>query len=139
MQKPSKDKTLTKSTPLTSKSARVFKTKRFDKDARKEGIPDDELCTAAKELSEGKGDDLGGNVWKKRLNENRSRSIVATKPGEFWVFNYLFGKSDRDNIDGDELAAFKKLASDYNQFGQAGINVLLAAKSMKEICDDHKK
>lgn len=26
------------------------------------------------------GEDLGGNVWKKRLNENRSRSIVATKP-----------------------------------------------------------
>lgn len=86
---------------------RAFKTKWFARAARKEGIADEELCEAVAELEEGKGENLGGNVWKKRLNENRSRSIVATKPKEFWVFAFLFAKSARENIEEDELAGFK--------------------------------
>jgi hypothetical protein len=95
----------------TAKKMRAFKLKRFAKDAKKEGIGDAELCAAIVELEEGKGENLGGNVWKKRLNENRSRSLLITKPKDFWVFAYLFSKSDRENIDADELTAFKKVGS----------------------------
>jgi len=122
--------------PFVVPEHRVFLSKRFEKDAAKEGISDKELCEAADKLSKGQGDDLGGNVWKRRLNENRSRSIVVTKPAEFWVFSYLFEKSARDNIDDDELVAFKKLAADYSKKGQAGIDVLVKAGAMKEICND---
>lgn len=115
---------------------RVFKTRRFAKDAKKEGIPDEELCEAISELADGKGENLGGNAWKKRLNENRSRSIVATKPKEFWIFVFLFSKNDRENIDDDELVAFKKLATDYGGQGLAGMNVLVAASKMMEICHE---
>jgi hypothetical protein len=115
---------------------RVFKTKRFAKDAHKEGVSDTELCRVALELGEGKGEDLGGNVWKKRLNENRNRSIVATKPGAFWIFVYLFAKNARKNINVDELATFKKLARDYGSAGQAGVNALVLALTLKEICHD---
>lgn len=115
---------------------RVFKLKRFAKDASKEGLSDQELCEAVAELEEGKGESLGGNVWKKRLNQNRSRSIVATKPNEFWVFVYLFSKSDRENIDDDELAGFKKLAANYKDIGLTGMNVLVASEKAMEICHE---
>lgn len=116
--------------------ARVFKSKGFARDARKAGIKDEELCKAAKELEGGKGEDLGGNVWKKRLNENRSRSIVATKPGSFWLFAYLFSKNDRENIDQDELEAFKKLSKDLGSKGIAGLEKMAIDGSAVEICND---
>jgi hypothetical protein len=55
-------------------------------------------------------DDLGGGIFKKRLNENRYRSIVLAKGGHFWVCEYLFAKKDRANIEDDELDGFRKLA-----------------------------
>lgn len=119
-----------------SAKARIFKSKGFARDARKAGIEDAELCKAARELEEGKGEDLGGNVWKKRLNENRSRSIVATKPGSFWLFAYLFAKSDRENIDQDELEAFKKLSKDLGFKGIAGLEKLAKDGGAVEICND---
>ncbi len=122
-----------------SARARVFKSKGFARDARKAGIEDAELCKAARELEEGKGEDLGGNVWKKRLNENRSRSIVATKPGSFWLFAYLFAKSDRENIDQDELEAFKKLSKDLGSAGIAGLEKLAQDGGAVEICNDDEK
>lgn len=116
--------------------AKTFKTKAFARLARKDGLSDEDLCKAASELEAGKGDDLGGNVWKKRVDKNRARAIVATKPGAFWVFAYLFSKKDRENIDPDELAAFRKLAEHYGNAGIAGLEKLIADGSMVEICND---
>ncbi|MES3022255.1 MAG: type II toxin-antitoxin system RelE/ParE family toxin [Pseudomonadota bacterium] len=115
---------------------RVFTLKRFLKDAGKEGIKDDELCQAIAELEEGKGENLGGNVWKKRLKQNRSRSIVLTKPKDFWVFAYLFAKGDKDNLEADELAGFKNLSTNYGAAGLAGMEKLVAAKAAMEICNE---
>lgn len=117
-----------------ARKPKVFKLSRFAKDAQKEGISDDALCVAIAELNEGKGDNLGGSVWKKRLNANRSRAIVLTRLNEFWVFVYLYAKSDRDNIDADELAAFKKLSADYGMAGASGMDALVAAGKAMEIC-----
>lgn len=134
-QRPSVEKVVKKGRKPT---ARVFKTKWFAKAAKKEGIEDKELCKAVAELEEGKGENLGGNVWKKKLNENRSRSIVATKPKEFWVFAFLFAKNVRENIEDDELAAFKKLAADYGVGGLVGMEKLAEASNVTEICHDCK-
>lgn len=114
---------------------RVFKAKGFARSARKAGIQDKELCKAARELEEGKGEDLGGNVWKKRLQENRSRSIVASKPGHFWLFIYLFAKNDRENIDRDELEAFRKLSKDLGSKEIAELETLLNDDVVMEICN----
>ncbi len=92
---------------------RVFKTARFDKDCRKAHIGDEELCSAIQQVVVGQSDDLGGGVFKKRLNDNRHRSIILAKGGRHWVYQYLFAKKDRDNIDGDELQAFRSLAKAY--------------------------
>ena len=89
---------------------RTFKTAWFAKAAKKVRISDRALCKAIQQVSLGQADDLGGGVFKKRLNDNMHRSIVLAKAGEFWVFTYLFAKKDRANIDDNELQAFRKLA-----------------------------
>lgn len=60
-------------------ASRVFKTGRFSKDAKKAGIDDAGLCAAMREVMAGQADDLGGGVFKKRLNDNRHRSIILAK------------------------------------------------------------
>ena len=51
----------------------------------------------------GQADDLGGGVFKKRLNDNMHRSIILAKGGRRWVYEFLFAKKDRANIANDEL------------------------------------
>jgi hypothetical protein len=58
---------------------RVFKTKGFAATASKALITDLALCAAVREANQGQADDLGGGIWKKRLNENRHRSIILAK------------------------------------------------------------
>ncbi len=122
-----------------SATTRIFKTAWFNKHAKKVGIQDMELCEAAKELMQGIWDaDLGGNVYKKRLNENRHRSILLTKTGAYWIFTYLFSKADRENISKDELSAFKKLSKDYSKLSTEQLNIQLQNEDLVEICHEHK-
>jgi len=79
---------------------RVFKSAWFAKAASKARISDIELCQAVGALLAGQGIDLGGGVFKKRLNQNRHRSIILAKGGQFWICQFLFAKKDRSNIDG---------------------------------------
>jgi hypothetical protein len=96
-------------------SARIFKTAWFAKSAAKAKITDAELCHAINQVMQGLADNLGGGVYKKRLNDNMHRSIVLSKAGNFWIYTYLFAKKDRENIGEAELAAFKQLAKNYAQ------------------------
>ncbi len=88
------------------------------------------------EVMQGQADDLGGGVFKKRLNDNQYRSIVLAKGGRFWVFAYLFAKKDRANIDPDELAAFKRLALAYGQMTDAEVARALRADDLQELFDE---
>jgi hypothetical protein len=124
--------------PKTTKPAkRVFKTTWFSKAAKKARIPDLELCAAIKQVVLGQADDLGGGVFKKRLNDNMHRSIVLAKAGNSWVFEYLFAKKDRDNIDNDELVQFRLLAKTYAKLSETQIEQLIDSRHLKEICDEH--
>ena len=118
--------------------SRAFKTSHFSKAASKQGISDVELCKAITELDQGQGDNLGGNVWKKRVNKNLSRSIVLTKPAVFWVFIHLFEKQDKDDLAINELRAFKKLAKDFGAGGIAGVETAKQNNSLEEICHDRQ-
>lgn len=118
----------------TSKLPRVFKTSWFAKEAGKAGIEDGELCQAILQAMKGQAVDLGGGVFKKRLNKNRHRSIILAKGKKCWVYAYLFAKKDRDNIDKAELAAFRKLADLYEQKSDADIAKELATGALEEIC-----
>lgn len=117
-------------------SARVFKTAWFAKAARKAHINDVELCVAIREAMQGQVDDLGGGVFKKRLNDNMHRSIVLAKGGRYWVYEYLFAKKDRGNIADDELVAFRTLAKAYAGLTDKQLEHLLQDKDLTEVCYD---
>lgn len=119
------------------KSDRAFKTAWFAKEARKAKIADDELCRAIKQVMLGQADDLGGGVYKKRLNDNMHRSIIVAKAGRHWIYAYLFAKKDRENIAPDELVAFKKLAKDYIAASDISLAAQLRDHELLEICHDH--
>ncbi len=117
-------------------SKRSFKTRWFARQAKKYGITDIELCNAVKEAIAGQAEDLGGGVWKKRLNKNMDRSILLAKGSENWIYVYLFSKSATANIKQDELKNFKELAAHYGNINNVMMVALLDSKELTEICND---
>lgn len=97
---------------------RAYKSKWFQRFARKEGITDASLMEAIGRLEKGLVDaDLGGGVLKQRLarpGEGKSggyRTILLYRQGLRVVFMFGFAKSDRQNLDSDEIQAFKEAAT----------------------------
>lgn len=95
----------------------VYKTRWFDRWARKQGLTTPSLCAAVREMMAGLYEaDLGGGLLKKRIarpGQGKSggfRTLVATNKGNRWIFVYGFPKNERSNIDKDEEEALKKLA-----------------------------
>jgi hypothetical protein len=89
-----------------------------------------------REAEQGRADDLGGGVFKKRLADNRYRSILIARGHAFWVYVYLFAKQDRANIDDDELHAFRELAALYRRKSDADVASELKAGALTEIGND---
>ncbi|MEH2080642.1 MAG: type II toxin-antitoxin system RelE/ParE family toxin [Nostoc sp.] len=96
----------------------IYKTRWFDRWARKEGLNDLSLCTAVNEMTAGLyEDDLGGGLFKKRIARSGQgkrggfRTLVATNKGDCWFFVFGFPKNERSNINKKEEEALKKLAS----------------------------
>ena len=121
---------------LTKLSSRVFKAAWFARAAKKVRIGDPELCVAIQQVMLGQADDLGGGVFKKRLNDNRHRSIVLAKGGRYWVCAFLFANQDRANISPDELVEFRKLAAAYARMTASELSIALANGDLVEICHD---
>ena len=117
---------------------RAFKTAWFAKHAKKARISDGMLCAALHEIQAGQCDDLGGGVFKKRLANNDYRSIILSKSRGHWIYEYLFAKKDRDNIDAKELAAFRKLSSAYAVLTSDQLAQLCDNGDLQEICNDDK-
>ena len=112
---------------------RLFKAKRFAMHAGKAWIDDDELREAFVEMLNGQADNLGGGVWKKRLNANRHRSIVLAKGGGYWVYQFLYAKKDQSNINQAELIGFRKMAKTYQGLTEMQVQYLLDTKEFTEI------
>ncbi|MEH2456670.1 type II toxin-antitoxin system RelE/ParE family toxin [Nostoc sp.] len=96
----------------------IYKTRWFDRWARKEGLNDLSLCTAVNEMTAGLYEaDLGGGLVKKRIARSGQgkrggfRTLVATNKGDYWFFVFRFPKNERSNINKQEEEALKKLAS----------------------------
>ena len=122
----------------TAEASRTFKTAWFSKAARKALIADQELCDAIEQVRKGQCDDLGGGVFKKRLDKNRHRSIILAKGERYWVYEYLFAKKNRENIEDDELADFRRLAKGYAGLRDEQVSQLLAEGDWLEICHDRQ-
>ena len=96
---------------------RIYKTKPFARFARRERIADSALCEAVKRAEQGLVDaDLGGGVIKQRIarpGQGRSggfRVLIAYRRDVRSVFLYGFAKSERDNVDDDELETARDIA-----------------------------
>ncbi|EDO1447762.1 type II toxin-antitoxin system RelE/ParE family toxin [Salmonella enterica subsp. enterica serovar Enteritidis] len=84
---------------------RTFKTRWFNREAKPHTIKDDELSEAINAVLQGKADNLGGGVYKKRLNQNRYR----------------------------ELAGFRELAKHYACLTEDQITALINNKELVEV------
>lgn len=96
----------------------IYKTRWFDRWARKQGLTTPSLCAAVREMTSGLYDaNLGGGLFKKRVarpgqgKRGGFRTLVATNKENRWFFVFGFPKSERSNIDKDEEEALKKLAA----------------------------
>lgn len=122
---------------------RVFKTKWFTRYAMRENIEDDSLNEAIKRAEKGIADaDLGGSLLKIRIprkGQGRSsgyRTLIAYKKNKRAVFLYGFAKSERENIDSNELISLKELASAWIKADDQKINHSLANGLLKEVNDE---
>ena len=121
-----------------SMKLRLFKTRKFADAASKAWICDSQLREAFGQLLKGQADNLGGGVWKKRLNQNRHRSIVLAKGQHYWIYQLLFAKQDQSNISQSELIWLRSVATTYESFNEEQIQRMLDLREFVEIHHDQE-
>ena len=66
------------------------------------------------------------------------RSVKLARIGHYWLYQYLFAKKNRANIEDNDLKAFRLLAKDLGRTMDADIARLIAAGHITEICHDRE-
>jgi hypothetical protein len=123
---------------------RVFKNKALARFARKSRISDAALCKAVGDATRGLIDaDLGGGVIKQRIAREGGgksggfRTIILFRVGARAFFVHGFAKNEKDNIEDNELAAFKLLATQMQAYSDAALAKALENGTLIEVmCDD---
>ncbi len=118
----------------------VFKTKAFDRFARRAGLADQKLLAAAREVAAGGFDaDLGGGVFKQRVAREGAgksgglRTIILFRVGGHSFFVHGFAKKDKANISANELKALKLLAKTLLELKGAQVDLALKAGELLEV------
>jgi hypothetical protein len=121
---------------------RILKTKTFARWSRKERIRDSLLAAAVDEMRRGLFDaQLGGGLFKKRVprpgggKSGGYRTLLAMELIGRCVFLYGFAKSERDDIDDDELSKLKSLARAFLSMDEDTIGRLLKTGELLEVKD----
>jgi hypothetical protein len=119
---------------------RIFKSKWFQRFARKEGIEDAALREAVRRAEKGQVDaDLGGDVIKQRIarpGQGKSkgyRTIILSRRGAKAFFIYGFPKSQRANINEDEEEQFKEAAKHVLSLTEEQLSELLKRGDFVEV------
>lgn len=122
---------------------RVFVTKWFARFARRERLGRESLVEAVARAAAGSIDaDLGGGLIKQRVarsGQGRSggyRTIIAVRLGDRAFFLYGFSKSERSNLEADELFAYKLAAKELLALSGREIETLVKAGSLMELSAD---
>lgn len=127
------------------RSKRVFKTKTFDRWAKKL-LSDDLLCAAAREIEQGRYEaDLGAGVCKKRITvpgqgkSGSTRTLVAKQHPNAIIF--LVGREK--NAPGADFPdalvdAVKVIASSLHTQSVAKLDEMKVCGELKEICNAKK-
>lgn len=121
-------------------AVRVLKDYEFHRWAKSEGLSDESLRKAAREIEAGLIDArLGGFLIKKRvapLGRGKSggyRTIVAHRQGDRLVFLHGFAKNEKDNITKNEKEALRKLGDEYMGFPAAQLTKMAREGVIVEI------
>ena len=119
---------------------RIFKNAWFERFSRKQGIANAALLEAIARAERGLVDaDLGGGVIKQRVarhGQGRAgsfRTIILYRTAKYAFFVYGFAKSDRDNIDDDDEAAFKKAAQHVLRLSEEQLAALIDNGQLTEV------
>ena len=119
---------------------RIFKSKWFQRFARKEGIDDTALLEAVERAAKGQIDaNLGGEVIKQRIarpGQGKSkgyRTIIIFRRGERAVFIYGFAKSRRGDIRDDEEEQFKEAAKHILSLTEKQLAALIKRGDLVEV------
>ena len=122
---------------------RIFLTRGVERFARRQRIADASLGEAIERAERGIIDaDLGGGLIKQRVarpGQGRSggfRMVVAYRAAERAVFLYAFAKSDRDNIDDDELEALRTIGGNWLAASAELVGQAIEDGDLKEIEHD---
>ena len=122
---------------------RIFKSRWFQRFARKEGIAEAALQEAADRADKGQIDaDLGGEVIKQRIarrGQGKSsgyRAIILFRRKTKAFFVYGFPKSQRANIDVDELKQFREAAKHVLALTERQLAELLKRGDFIEVKED---
>jgi hypothetical protein len=119
---------------------KAFKTKSFAKWADGEGMEEEALAEAVREMARGLIDArLGGEVVKKRValpgrgKRGGARTLVAFHQDEKAFFMFGFSKNERANVTKFELEALKLLAKELLNYTHATLARAIAAGELIEI------
>ncbi|MFN2355541.1 MAG: type II toxin-antitoxin system RelE/ParE family toxin [Desulfopila sp.] len=119
---------------------RIFKTKWFARFARRENIADSKLVVAIREIENGLIDaDYGGGLIKKRVARDGGgksggyRSIIAYRAEAKCVFMFCFAKSDKENLNKNEVAQYKAATGIYLGFSEIEITAALKQRELEEV------
>jgi hypothetical protein len=125
---------------------RIFKSRWFQRFAKREEIADSDLRDAANRADRGLIDaDLGGEVIKQRIarpgrgKSTGYRAIVFFRRGARAFFMYGFSKSQRANIDDHELKQFKAAAKHVLALSERQLAELIERGDFVEIKQDGQK
>ncbi len=121
---------------------RLYKLKAFARFQRRERIFDKALVKAVESAESGLVDaDLGGGLIKQRVarqGQGKSggfRTIIAYRRGTRAVFLFGFAKSERENLDDDELAHWQRVGQLYLGLDDDGLDAAIAADELTEISE----
>ena len=122
---------------------RIFKNKAFVRFARKSRIPDADLCRAVDDAMRGLVDaDLGGGVIKQRIARKGGgksggfRTIILFRVGSRAFVVHGFAKNEKDNIEDNELTAFKLLAAQMQSLSDAALTKAIENGTLTEVMRD---
>jgi len=119
---------------------RVYKLKAFARFQRRERIADRALWNAVKSAEDGLVDaDLGGGLIKQRVarpGQGKSggyRTIIAYRRGDRAVFLYGFAKSERENLNDDELTYWQRVGRAYFALADDAMEAATAGDELIEV------
>jgi hypothetical protein len=125
---------------------RIFKTRWFARFVRHERIADTSLIEAIARAERGLIDaDLGGGLIKLRVarqGQGRSggyRMMIAYRAKDRAVFFYGFAKSDRENLNQNELLTARKVAADFLAMDADGLAKAIEEDEIEEVKNDEEE